>query len=161
MNEDELLKTSVGGIVINDRGEVLLRKSSRISQGEMWTFAKGHPRPSETHEECAIREVLEETGVEARIVRRLTGSYRGSTTISTYFLMTVKRDTGVFDDETVEVRWSSLGEATDLISRSPYEVGRKRDLEVLKAVQKMTDNRNIDRARMATKEHNNRRFLSK
>lgn len=138
MDQDKSLRSSVGGIVINDRGEVLLRKSSRIRQGEMWTFPKGHTRGGETPEQCAIREVLEETGVEARIVGRLPGSYKGTTTTSTYFMMTVERETAVFDEETVEVRWLLLVEAAELISRSPYEAGRQRDLEVLKAVTEIT-----------------------
>lgn len=100
----------------------------------MWTFPKGHPRASETHEQCAVREVLEETGVEARVVERLPGSYTGTTTTSTYFIMKVERETGVFDEETIEVRWVLLDDAAELISRSPYGAGRVRDLHVLAAL---------------------------
>lgn len=35
---------------------------------EDWTFPKGKLEPGETFEECALREVLEETGLECRLV---------------------------------------------------------------------------------------------
>ena len=130
-------RPSFGGLVINTQGQLLIRQSGRVSDGEMWTFPKGHPRNSESPEDCALREVLEETGVVATIVRRLPGSYEGSTTVNVYFVMRAEHDTGSFDDETVAVQWVSIARATQLISRSPYEPGRSRDLAVLETFRQL------------------------
>ncbi len=52
----------VGVIIINDKGEVLLGK--RTSQhAPYWSIFGGHVDPGETFEECAIREIQEETGL--------------------------------------------------------------------------------------------------
>lgn len=126
------LKNSYGGVVLNEQGQLLLRRSGRVTNGEMWTFAKGHPRQGETPEECAIREVFEETGVEVSVIQRIPGSYVGTTTRSIYFLMNAQRETGVYDDETTGVQWVSILEAEALISKSPYKAGRQRDLVVLR-----------------------------
>lgn len=50
-----------GGVLINERGEVLLREPSGHYGGHAWTFSKGHPDDGETPEVTALREVLEET----------------------------------------------------------------------------------------------------
>jgi 8-oxo-dGTP diphosphatase len=55
---------SAGGVVIKDRREVLLIKNP----SGVWTFPKGHIEPGETKEEAAVREVKEETNIDAEIV---------------------------------------------------------------------------------------------
>jgi 8-oxo-dGTP pyrophosphatase MutT (NUDIX family) len=97
-------KTSYGGFVVNDQGKVLLREPSNHFDGYHWTFAKGAADPGETPEEAALREVREETGVEAEIVGTLPGSFRG-------------------DPE----------EAQKMVSQSTNPIGQKRDLEILGA----------------------------
>ncbi|AFZ68632.1 NUDIX hydrolase [Deinococcus peraridilitoris] len=57
-----------GGVVLNDKGEVLLLRYKRGG----WTFPKGHIDAGERDEDAAVREVLEETGVSARITARLS-----------------------------------------------------------------------------------------
>ncbi len=49
---------AAGGAVIDDRGYCLL-----IYRNGRWDLPKGHLEPGETIEECAMREVEEETGV--------------------------------------------------------------------------------------------------
>lgn len=56
-----------GGVVLNAAGEVLLVRYT----GGGWTFPKGHIEAGETLEQTAEREVLEETGVAARVVAPL------------------------------------------------------------------------------------------
>ena len=58
---------SAGGVVIKDRKEVLLIKNP----SNVWTFPKGHIEPGETKEEAALREVKEETNIDAEIVTYL------------------------------------------------------------------------------------------
>lgn len=64
---------AAGGIVVNGRGEWLM-----IHRNGRWDLPKGHLEPFETLEECAVREVGEETGiVGARIVRYLCATLHG------------------------------------------------------------------------------------
>lgn len=48
-------------------GLLIGRSSPRI-----WSFPKGHVEPSETIEDAAVREVLEETAIEASIIEKLS-----------------------------------------------------------------------------------------
>ena len=58
---------AAGGVVCNERGESLM-----IYRNHRWDLPKGHVDGEESDEECAVREIAEETGVEgAKIVRFL------------------------------------------------------------------------------------------
>lgn len=58
---------AAGGVVHNERGESLM-----IYRNHRWDLPKGHVDGEESDEECAVREIAEETGVEgAKIVRFL------------------------------------------------------------------------------------------
>ncbi len=53
------LKVAAGGVVTNPQGKVLF-----IYRNKKWDLPKGVIKKKETIEECAIREVKEETGVK-------------------------------------------------------------------------------------------------
>ena len=55
-----------GGLVSNRRGDYLL-----ISRNGLWDLPKGHQDPGEDIETTALREVREETGIEALSLRSL------------------------------------------------------------------------------------------
>ena len=57
---------AAGGVVVNDRGEWLM-----IHRNGRWDLPKGHVEAGEGLEACAEREIAEETGVRARVVRPL------------------------------------------------------------------------------------------
>lgn len=57
--------TGAGGIVEKD-GEILMVRQRR-PYGVHWELASGYYEPGETYEECAAREVLEETGVGVNV----------------------------------------------------------------------------------------------
>lgn len=60
-----------GGVVINSRKELLL-----IFRRNFWDLPKGHLDARETIEECALREVKEETGISGlRILEKAGISY--------------------------------------------------------------------------------------
>ncbi|MBB5869878.1 8-oxo-dGTP pyrophosphatase MutT (NUDIX family) [Allocatelliglobosispora scoriae] len=56
---------TAGAIVLDDRDRVLLIHHNRIDQ---WLYPGGHLEPDEDPAEAALREVREETGIEAEII---------------------------------------------------------------------------------------------
>lgn len=60
--------TSCGGVVIY-RGKILTLYKSYKNKYEGWVLPKGTVEPGEEFQDTAIREVLEETGVQASIVK--------------------------------------------------------------------------------------------
>ncbi|HBR53723.1 MAG TPA: NUDIX hydrolase [Flavobacteriaceae bacterium] len=60
-----------GGMVFNDKKEILF-----IRRNSKWDLPKGKKEKGETHEEAAIRETMEETGVQDLEVKRfITKTY--------------------------------------------------------------------------------------
>lgn len=127
-----VVRKAYGGIVIDAAGRVLLREPTDHYKGHVWTFAKGKPEPGEAPHETALREVFEETGVRARIVLKIPGSFDGSTTSNEYFLMSPVEDTGHYDGETLRTAWVTRKEARELILLTIKPRRRRRDLRVLK-----------------------------
>ena len=60
--------TSCGGVVIF-RGKILLLYKNYRNKYEGWVLPKGTVEPGEEYEETAVREVREETGVRAGIIK--------------------------------------------------------------------------------------------
>ncbi len=68
IHTENIKEISAGGIVFRKNGkswQVLMVKNRRGS----WTFPKGRVENGETLEETAVREVEEETGVKARVIK--------------------------------------------------------------------------------------------
>lgn len=59
---------SCGGVVIH-RGKILLLYKNIHGRYEGWVLPKGTVEDEETHEQTALREVYEESGVHAEIVK--------------------------------------------------------------------------------------------
>jgi 8-oxo-dGTP diphosphatase len=97
-----------------------------------WTLPKGKLDAGESFEDAALREVEEETGLRARIVRELPSSeYRdakGRPKLVRYWLMEVEHDPGfVPNDEVDELRWVPADEAPALLTYA-------RDSEIVRSV---------------------------
>ena len=60
-----------GGIVFNQAGEVLLLRD-RMGY---WVFPKGHVDQGESLEQAAVREVAEETGIQAQALAPLSSTH--------------------------------------------------------------------------------------
>lgn len=66
-------ETSAGGFVLAQDGTLrvaLIGRETRSGRID-WCVPKGHPEGEEDHEQAAIREIAEETGLEVVIVERL------------------------------------------------------------------------------------------
>lgn len=123
-----------GGVVVDARGLLLLRRPTNLFDGYAWTFPKGRPDDGEVPAACALREVLEETGVQAEVVAALPGRFDGGSTRNGYFLMRPLEIGGSFDPkETEAVAWAAPVAAQMLLRESRNPAGRKRDLAVLAA----------------------------
>jgi 8-oxo-dGTP diphosphatase len=107
---------AAGGVVVRD-GLVALVHRPRYDD---WTLPKGKLDNGESFEEAALREVDEETGLHARLVRELPSvnyEVRGRPKVVRYWLMEVESDEGfVANDEVDEVRWLEPAEALALLT---------------------------------------------
>jgi isopentenyl-diphosphate delta-isomerase type 1 len=70
-NDKTLIHRSIGVVVYNSKGEVLLQKRSLTKDtcpGYWAISVGGHVRQGQTYEEAAIREMQEEIGVSANLI---------------------------------------------------------------------------------------------
>jgi 8-oxo-dGTP pyrophosphatase MutT (NUDIX family) len=123
-----------GGIVFNKEGRVLMRSPSGFWGGYVWTFAKGGAEPSDkSPEETAIREVLEETGHECKIIAPISGEFESDTCFTKYYLMKPTSRIIPYENETQEIRWFEVEEAFEMIKLTRTIKGRNRDMNALKS----------------------------
>jgi 8-oxo-dGTP pyrophosphatase MutT (NUDIX family) len=121
--------TSAGGLVIDGRGRIALVRQRNRRGRWRWTLPKGRIDRGESAEAAALREVYEESGLRAKILRPIV-LHEGRLHFTHYFEMTLERDDAHHDRETKEVRLATLAEAADLL-RS------RRDLRVLRRLVEM------------------------
>ena len=112
---------SYGGVVVRD-GEVLV--ITPAGRSEVRTLPKGGAKAGESEEATALREVREETGVQARVVERLgkveywyrRGGRRIFKTVGFYLCDYVSGDTADHDHEVDDARWMPLERARTELS---------------------------------------------
>src|SRR3989442_7385903 len=66
-----VLQFSAGGLVVDERGRVLLIRARDLRNQPVWTLPKGTLDPGESSADAALREVREETGYRCEVVREL------------------------------------------------------------------------------------------
>jgi 8-oxo-dGTP diphosphatase len=118
---------AAGGLVIRERDngatEVLLVHRPAYDD---WAFPKGKADPGESDEDCALREVEEETGLSCELgrlldeVRYIDG--RGRPKVVRYFLMRPLEGVFVPHAEIDDARWLPLDQARGLLT---YERDRQ------------------------------------
>lgn len=59
---------SVGGVVVDDHGRIVLIRTRTRGGDTVWGLPKGHPKKGESPAETAKREVEEETGLHVSVV---------------------------------------------------------------------------------------------
>jgi len=132
-------KHRYGIVIFNCRAQVLLRESANHFGDYVWQFAKGKSEKGERPLESAKREVVEETGHLPSVVGFVPGSFSsGSGTINHYYLGEDHRGLVdpkmlAFNGETSNLMWVSPRKALDLLSLSPNQQGRYREMRTLKA----------------------------
>jgi ADP-ribose pyrophosphatase YjhB (NUDIX family) len=117
---------------IDERREVVLIRTRNLKGREVWTLPKGTADEGEAPEATALREVREETGIEAEIIDRLDDitywfvsgaeGVRYRKTVHFYLMRATGGDTGDHDDEVDEVRFVPVDEAPAMAS---YPTDRK------------------------------------
>lgn len=119
---------AAGGVVLRagpEGPEVLFVHRPRYGD---WSLPKGKRDPAETDEQCAVREVWEESGIVGRLAQELLPNRyvdrKGRDKVVRWWVMDVVRDEG-FDagDEVDERRWVPVGEVAGLAS---YGADRER-----------------------------------
>ena len=128
---------SAGGVVFRRTGEGtdIALGARRTRRGELaWGLPKGLIEPDEEPEEAALREVREETGLEAEIdddLGSISYFYQWDgvgvrKSVRFYLMHATGGDVADHDHEMEEVRWFPLGEATRRATyRSEREVVEK------------------------------------
>jgi len=112
----------------DDRLEVLLVHRPRYDD---WSLPKGKCEQGEGDEDCARREVAEETGLACVLGPELPNQryldHRGRDKVVRYWAMSVAAGDGRLDHEVDEVAWLALPAARDRLTYA-------RDTEVLDAL---------------------------
>ena len=116
-------RISSGGVVFRPAGagyEVALIRVAR-ADGDAWALPKGWVEKGEDLEQTAVREVREETGLDAKVLRKLgeityefyskTDRGRIVKTVHLFLMEYLSGNTANHDDEVEEVRWFPLEDA--------------------------------------------------
>lgn len=121
-----LSEFSAGGVVVNDRGEAIVIVPTRraASGAKVLALPKGHPDGDESAADAALREVREETGVEAELVDRLgevkywyqRDGQRVAKVVAFFLLRYVSGSLEDHDHEVEAARWMPLERAAEELS---------------------------------------------
>jgi 8-oxo-dGTP diphosphatase len=110
---------AAGGIVVRQDDVPRVAVVWRELRGD-WTFPKGKLDVGETYERAACREVVEETGLQCRVVRYVgTTEYvhrKGRPKVVAYFLMAEVGGEFSPNEEVDELRWCTVREAERLLT---------------------------------------------
>jgi 8-oxo-dGTP diphosphatase len=117
VGEDGVVRAA-GGLVVRD-GRLLLVHRPKYDD---WTFPKGKAEPGESDEECAVREVEEETGLRCELGAELPSTFytdsRGRPKRVRWWRMEPVAGAFKPTDEVDEIRWLTREEAAELLSYS-------------------------------------------
>lgn len=134
---------SCGGVVL-ENNKVLLVQVKSMKGRKIWTFPKGHIEQGETPRQAALREVLEETGYKASIVKPLlkvryafTLKGRYVRKVVQWYLMKKLGRIGKHDpSEILAINWVSINKAKEMVEY-PSD---KRLLELVEEESPLTHN---------------------
>ena len=106
-------RDSAFAIILHSRHVLLVKARDKNN----WQLPGGRLEPGETPAQAVIREVREETGLQAR-VGRLTGRYRreDGSIVRVYAVRARGKLSGA-SEEIVEQRWVRVREAKDMVGQ--------------------------------------------
>ena len=123
---------SAGGVVVRGQECVVIVPTRRAADGsKVLALPKGHPENGESGSDAALREIREETGIEARLIEKLgdvrywyqRDGKRIAKVVSFFLFEHVAGEPGGDPFEVEEARWVSLEEAErDLSYRGEREM---------------------------------------
>lgn len=115
-----LYESSCGAVIYRPEDEKFLLIRNRRSAH--WGFPKGHVEPGESDEETAIREVLEETGLNVKIipgfVKKSEYTIQGKIekSVSIFLAETDEYDYKLQEEEIEECGWFDYDKAMDTLN---------------------------------------------
>jgi len=129
---DGISKEDIGNVLHRTGCRAVIKKDDlylvvRLKQWDITTFPGGGLEPNETLEECCVREVLEETGIECKVLKRnitVTEYFLDSIWTNVYFTCEFIKDTGVTSytqeeiDLGLEKSWKSLEDIMDIFENN-------------------------------------------
>src|SRR3954469_604346 len=111
---------SAGGVVVREGECIVIVPTRRAADGnKVLALPKGHPDGRESAADAALREVREETGVDARLVEKLgdvrywdmRGGRRIAKVVSFFLLEYVAGELDDHDHEVEHAEWMALEDA--------------------------------------------------
>lgn len=116
------------GIVLNDKGEVLMIKRAKPENGKddsvlVWAFPAGKQCLNETREECVKREVLAETGYDIESMRQIDLTFHPQLPVMIVYHMCRLLSPKQIKEpqeahEVAEIKWVKPSEIRSLITTS-------------------------------------------
>ena len=118
MDPEQAEVKAAGGVVRREDGAIAIVHRPRYDD---WSLPKGKLDPGESWEECALREVREETGLRCELGPELEPVFyrdrKGREKAVRYWLMSpVGGDEFEPDDEVDELRWVDPADAAELLT---------------------------------------------
>lgn len=124
---------AVTGVVMS-KGKVLILKKSANDHNypNKWSFCSGYVKEFESAEDTVLREIKEETGLKAQIIKKgrlfqKNDNQNGKSWVIMPFLCRLKSRNIKLDHENVEFRWINYKD----IKEYPTVPGLEKDLKVL------------------------------
>jgi 8-oxo-dGTP pyrophosphatase MutT (NUDIX family) len=143
---DAVVEISAGGFVVSKSDSSMVALMARFNRGGKleWCIPKGHLEPDETKEQAALREVFEETGLEAEITEYLgevsyTFNQKGknvSKTVHVFLMDQVAGELTMEHDpnhEASELAWVKLNELVSRLSHGSEKRIAQVALELIEA----------------------------
>lgn len=110
-----------GIVPVKDARVLLTRQYRFLIDGPSWELPGGRVDEGEIPETAAVRECIEETGVECRALRKVVEYFPGLDNFNNRTTIFASEDTRIVsefkpvDSEVVEIRWFALDKAVEMV----------------------------------------------